>query len=63
MIRKTIPYALLAAGALITAYPFVWMVTASFKSLQEATTPGFALFPETWLWGSTIVSEPRAASR
>lgn len=43
-------YVALAAGAVVMFYPFLWMFTASFKTLQEATTPTLRLFPAEWQW-------------
>ena len=42
----------LAVGAVIMFYPFLWMFTASFKTLQEATTPSLRLFPAEWQWSN-----------
>ena len=50
MIRKTILYGFLAAGGIIVAYPFAWMLGTSFKSLREANTPSLIPWPEQWLW-------------
>ena len=44
--RRVLVHALLSAGALLMLFPFYWMVSTSFKSLEEA-----ALFPPT-LWPS-----------
>ncbi len=43
-------YLALALGAVVMFYPFLWMFTASFKTLQEATTPSLRLFPSEWQW-------------
>lgn len=45
-------YVLLTAGALIMAYPFLWMVGTAFKTLPESVAPSLALFPEHWQWGN-----------
>ncbi len=47
--RAVIPL-LLAMGAFITTFPFVWMVTTAFKTLPEAISPTLKLFPEQWQW-------------
>lgn len=54
MIRRTLTYAVLVVGALVAAYPFVWMVATSFKSLQEAMTPSLDLLPGEWLWQNYV---------
>ena len=54
MNRRALLYAALAAGALLTTYPFIWMFTASFKSIQEARTATLSLLPEQWLWQNYI---------
>lgn len=43
-------YLALALGAVVMFYPFLWMFTASFKTLQEATTPTLRLLPAEWQW-------------
>lgn len=50
MTRKLLLYTVLTLGALPMAYPFIWMLATSLKSLQEATTPTLSLLPEEWLW-------------
>ncbi len=42
----------LAAGALLTAFPFVWMVTTSVKPLNEARTYPPTVLPSTVEWES-----------
>lgn len=42
----------LAAGALLTAFPFVWMVTTSVKPLNEARTYPPTVLPSTVEWDS-----------
>jgi ABC-type glycerol-3-phosphate transport system permease component len=42
----------LVLGALVMAYPFVWMIATSFKSLGDAVAPGFGLWPRTWQPGN-----------
>lgn len=49
-------YLALALGAAVMFYPFLWMFTASFKTLQEATTPSLQLFPAQWQWDNWRVA-------
>jgi len=42
----------LAAGALLTAFPFLWMVTTSVKPLNEARTYPPTVLPSTVEWES-----------
>jgi len=41
---------LLAGGALLWVYPFIWMVSASLKSSMEVFTAGLTLIPEDFAW-------------
>ncbi len=50
MIRKGSLYGLLGLASILAFFPFLWMLTTSFKSLNEASTPSLRLFPEQWLW-------------
>ncbi|MBI4557393.1 MAG: carbohydrate ABC transporter permease [Candidatus Hydrogenedentes bacterium] len=50
MIRKTVLYLLLASGAVLTTFPFLWMVTTAFKTLPEAMSPSISLLPQQWQW-------------
>lgn len=43
-------YAVLAAGAVVTTFPFVWMVLTAFKDELEATSPQLRLLPQDWQW-------------
>lgn len=47
---RALIYVPLALGAIVMVYPFLWMFTASFKTLQEATQPSLQLFPAEWQW-------------
>jgi len=44
----------LAVGALLTAFPFVWMVFTSLKPLNEARTYPPKILPSTVEWGSYL---------
>lgn len=54
MMRNAVRYGLLTIGAALSAYPFIWMLSTSFKSLAEATAPSLSLVPEQWLWENYI---------
>jgi multiple sugar transport system permease protein len=41
-------YVVLVGGALVVAFPFLWMVLTSFKSIQETTAYPPALLPQEW---------------
>lgn len=45
-------YAALILGAVISAYPFLWMVGAAFKTLPEATSASLRFWPSRWQWGN-----------
>jgi multiple sugar transport system permease protein len=49
-------YLALSLGAVVMFYPFLWMFTASFKTLQEATTSSLQLFPAEWQWDNWRVA-------
>ena len=48
--RKALLYLFLISGAILTTYPFLWMLSTAFKTLQEATTPSLSLWPDDWQW-------------
>jgi multiple sugar transport system permease protein len=61
MINRLLLFLVLLAGAAISAFPFVYMFGTSFKSLQEAASPEFQLFPSVWHWenyGETFRAAP-----
>ena len=43
---KTILYIILTVFAFIWVYPFIWMITASFKTQDEFWGSGLKIFPE-----------------
>lgn len=59
MMRKTLPYMILIPGAMIMAFPFLWMITTAFKTLQEATAVPLSLLPTQWQWQNvrTVLEE------
>ncbi len=48
--RRIFSYTFLTVGAVLAAYPFLWMLATSFKELREAMTPSLSLIPENFLW-------------
>ena len=44
--KKILLYSVLVVGAIVFAYPFVWMMLASFK--PELEIGGLAVLPSTW---------------
>jgi len=51
ILGRVLTYALVTAGAVATATPFVWLILSSFKSLQEVV-----LFPPTFLPKKPVLS-------
>lgn len=48
---KRLPlYLLVSLGAVVSIWPFLWMIGTAFKTLPEAAAPSLALLPETWQW-------------
>ncbi len=43
-------YTVLVGGALVIAFPFLWMVLTSFKSIPESNAYPPALLPQVWRW-------------
>jgi multiple sugar transport system permease protein len=43
-------YLVLVGGALLVAFPFLWMVLTSFKSLQESNAYPPSILPQVWRW-------------
>ncbi|MEU4539825.1 carbohydrate ABC transporter permease [Streptosporangium sp. NPDC023825] len=37
---------------LIWVYPFIWMISAAFKSQREMLLGGLSVIPEEWTWGN-----------
>lgn len=48
--RRALPYAALAAGGVIMAWPFLWMLGTAFKDLAEAMRPAVWPWPRQWHW-------------
>src|SRR4051794_2393013 len=47
-------YAVLVSGALIVAFPFLWMVLTSFKSVQESNAYPPSFLPQIWRWQNYV---------
>lgn len=45
MIKRVTLYTLAIAGALITGFPFVWMLSTGLKSASDAIAPSLVLWP------------------
>ncbi len=43
-------YFILITFGLIVSFPFLWMVSSSFKTLDEVMTPSLRIFPSQWQW-------------
>jgi ABC-type glycerol-3-phosphate transport system permease component len=59
--RRIFPYLLLSIGAVVAAYPFVWMLATAFKTMPEATQGGLRLLPlaPQWQnWKTTLTAAP-----
>lgn len=50
--RRAVLWIALALGALLTAWPFLWMLSASLETLAEATRPSLSVWPRSWQWGN-----------
>ncbi|NLN94434.1 MAG: carbohydrate ABC transporter permease [Candidatus Hydrogenedens sp.] len=59
-VRTLLLYLILCFGAFIALYPFLWMLGAAFKTLNEASTPSLRFWPKVWQW-SNVVETFRAA--
>ncbi|HOC72881.1 MAG TPA: carbohydrate ABC transporter permease [Candidatus Hydrogenedentes bacterium] len=46
--RRAALHLALSAAALVTAWPFLWMVSTAFKGPLEAATPSLGLWPGVW---------------
>jgi len=51
-VRTTLKYAILLTGALVFAYPFLWMIAGSFKPELEITQVG--LWSQEYSWKSYV---------
>lgn len=51
-LRAGLLYALLAAGAFLSVWPFLWMLGTAFKTQVEAVEPSLSVWPQVWQWGN-----------
>jgi len=52
-VRSLLTHALLASGAALMAFPFLWMVLTALKPDRETRgIPALTLFPSRWMWGN-----------
>ena len=54
LLRQVVTVIVLTVICLIWIYPFLWMVSASFKSSQEIFVSGLNLVPETLRWENYV---------
>ncbi|MDW3214953.1 MAG: carbohydrate ABC transporter permease [Ilumatobacteraceae bacterium] len=52
--RRFVIGVIMTIGALLTAFPFVWMITTSFKPLREARTYPPTVLPDEATWESYV---------
>jgi multiple sugar transport system permease protein len=55
-VGKAVFFALLLLGAVVMAFPFVWMVLTSLKQPQEVHRWPITWFPDNWLYFDNYVS-------
>ncbi|WP_116232620.1 carbohydrate ABC transporter permease [Paenibacillus sp. VMFN-D1] len=47
---RLLAYLVLLAGAVSFLYPFVWMISASLRNLEEIAISGMNIWPQHWRW-------------
>jgi multiple sugar transport system permease protein len=47
-------YLVLIVGSLAFLYPFIWMISASLRSLEEIAVSGMNVWPESWRWDNYV---------
>ncbi|OXL82703.1 hypothetical protein BCV73_06095 [Paenibacillus sp. SSG-1] len=47
---RWLAYLVLLAGAAAFLYPFVWMISASLRNLEEIAVSGMNIWPQHWRW-------------
>ncbi|MCP4643203.1 MAG: carbohydrate ABC transporter permease [bacterium] len=58
---KSLIYAFLLMGAILSSFPFVWMVSTSLKSHEESISQDLRILPSEWHWenvGKTFEAAP-----
>lgn len=56
MMRRLLHYGVLALGATLTGFPFVWMFGTAFMSDTEANSASLRFWPSHWQWGNVIAT-------
>ncbi|MCC6699373.1 MAG: carbohydrate ABC transporter permease [Candidatus Hydrogenedentes bacterium] len=52
MTRRIAMYGLLCGGALLTTFPFLWMVGTAFMDDRQAASASLWFIPQDWQWGN-----------
>ncbi|MDB5075386.1 MAG: binding-protein-dependent transport system inner rane component [Chloroflexi bacterium] len=52
IIATLVPHLLLALVAFLFLWPFYWMTTTGFKSIEEILSPNIIWFPGVWRWSN-----------
>ncbi len=52
LIAQAMSFAVLAMGAVVSAFPFVWMLATALKPIEEAQSTSLRLIPSTVQWGN-----------
>ncbi|MGG6311975.1 carbohydrate ABC transporter permease [Paenibacillus macerans] len=47
---RILAYIVLIAGSVAFLYPFIWMIAASLRSLEEIARSGMGVWPQNWRW-------------
>jgi len=54
IIKTALLYLLLTAGAVVFAFPFIWMVSVSLRPPEEVAAPGIHLIPSRLVWSNYV---------
>jgi ABC-type glycerol-3-phosphate transport system permease component len=54
MIRRALVYILLSGGALLTTFPFLWMVGTAFMTDAQAGSGSLSFWPSQWQWSNVM---------
>lgn len=49
-VKHFLAYIVLIAGSVAFLYPFIWMIAASLRSLEEIAKSGMNVWPQNWRW-------------
>ena len=53
LVNRILLYVLLTLFTIVVAFPFLWMISSSFKTKNEVMN-SFSLIPEQFLWGNYV---------